>query len=112
MTTRRIPALILAAAAAAYAAGAGCAAPVLPLPPPTALIEGPPDAEGVVTIRGEARPGALVFCFNEETERGVIETAGATGAYVVRIAASSGDVLTVWQQQGTQSGMLRSVTVP
>lgn len=113
MPNRRTACLLAAAAAIALAYGPGCAAPVLPLPPPTALIEAPPDMDGMVTVTGEARPGALVFCFNNETGMGVIATADPTdGTYALRIAASTGDSLSVWQQEGGGSGMLRDLIVP
>lgn len=113
MPDRRTLGLLVAASAIALAYGPGCAAPVLPLPPPTALIEAPPDMDGMVTVRGEARPGALVFCFNNDTGLGVIATADAgTGAYSLRIAASTGDLLSVWQQEGGTSGMLQDLVVP
>ncbi|MCB9596278.1 MAG: hypothetical protein H6719_26385 [Sandaracinaceae bacterium] len=113
MPSRRTLGLIALAATIVLAYGPGCAAPVLPLPPPTALIEGPPDMEGFVTVSGEARPGALVFCFNNETGEGVIVTSDATsGLYSLRIAASTGDSLSLWQQEGGGSGMLRDLIVP
>lgn len=104
--------LLAAAVAIALAYGPGCAAPVLPIPPPTALIEAPPDMDGMVTVSGEARPGAYVFCLNNDTEMGVIVTADpADGTYSLRIAASIGDGLSVWQQVDGRSGMFRELIV-
>lgn len=112
MSLRLKASLLAALATIALAYGPGCAAPVLPIPPPTALIEAP-DMDGFVTITGEARPGALVYCFHEETGTGVIVTADATsGAYSLRIAAATGDALTVWQSVGGGGGMLRDLIVP
>ncbi|MFK7990396.1 MAG: hypothetical protein AB8I08_30520 [Sandaracinaceae bacterium] len=91
-----------------------CAAPTLPLPPPTALVESPPDADGMVTVTGEARPGAFVGCLNERTEIGVlVRTDVITGEYSLQVAAESSDVLTLWQFEGTEpGGQRREVVVP
>ncbi len=106
--------ILVAAVAILLASGPGCAAPVLPLPPPTALVEAPPDMDGLVTITGEARPGAFVGCLNENTEVGVLVRADPmSGAYTVRIQAMSGDGIAIWQFEGTESGgMRRDVIVP
>src|SRR5687768_16054319 len=82
-----------------------CAAPTLPLPPPTALVEDPPDAMGLATVRGEARPGAFVGCLNNRTEAGVIVRADVDdGAYELRIPAEGEDLLTLWQFDSTAPG--------
>ncbi len=87
------------------AIGPSCAAPVLPLPPPTALVEAPPDATGIVTVTGNARPGAFVGCLNQRTEDGVIVHADLmTGDYTLRIAAEVDDSLTLWQFEATSPG--------
>lgn len=106
--------LVTAIAVACLSPLASCAAPTLPLPPPTALVEGPPDAEGFVVVSGEARPGAFVGCLNERTEIGVIVRAEVTsGRYTLRVAAESLDVLTLWQFEGTEpGGQRREVVVP
>lgn len=107
--------LVLATAIAACLSPlASCAAPTLPLPPPTALVEGPPDADGIVVVSGEARPGAFVGCLNERTEMGVLVRADVTtGAYTLRVMAESLDVLTLWQFEGTEpGGQRREVVVP
>lgn len=113
MSLRR-PWLVLFALAVAIAAGPSCAAPVVPLPPPTALVEAPPDMDGIVTVSGTARAGAFVLCLNEETEQGVIVRADPTsGDYVLRISAMSGDVLVLWQNDGgEEGGMQITVIVP
>ena len=106
-------ALLLAGTAAA-GSSLGCAAPTLPLPPPTALVEAAPDADGLVTVTGQARAGAFVGCLNERTEIGVlVRTDLVTGMYSIRIAAESRDVLTLWQFEGTEPGGQRQeVVVP
>lgn len=82
-----------------------CAAPTLPVPPPTALVEEPPGPDGIVTVRGNARPGAFVACLNERTEEGVIVRSDVvTGDYELRIAAVPDDLLTLWQFQATAPG--------
>ena len=97
--------LVFAAALALGLGGLACAAPTLPLPPPTALVEGPPDADGIAIVRGEARPGAFVGCLNQRTELGVIVRADdATGAFEVRIAAEGDALLSLWQFEGTSPG--------
>ena len=114
-TTRRAflsSALLASAFGAASLLGPGCAAPTLPLPPPSIAALEAPDAEGFVTVRGSARAGAYMFVLNEDTEEGVIGTAEDTGAFALRIAASTGETLTVWQMVGSQSGQLVSRVVP
>lgn len=103
----RLVALALVAISAA-----GCAAPTLPLPPPVALST-PPDADGIVTVDGDALEGAFVSCLNEDTERGVIVRADATtGAFVLRLEASPGDLLTVFQAIDTDRGPAIHLVVP
>ncbi|HJL19886.1 MAG TPA: hypothetical protein RMH99_29755 [Sandaracinaceae bacterium LLY-WYZ-13_1] len=98
--SRRAALVTLALALSAIA----CAAPVLPLPPPTALVE-EPDADGVVTVMGEARPGAFVACLNENTEAGVLVRADVdTGAYVARLPAETGHAIRVWQFEASDAG--------
>jgi hypothetical protein len=101
--------------AALVALGAACSSgtsPTLPIPPPSALTSAP-DEDGVVTITGNgAIEGALVSAYNERTERGVIETADDTGAFVLRLEAQTGDSILVWQRVGTQSGQVLSLGVP
>ena len=88
-------------------------APTLPLPPPVALVQGPPDAEGMVTVLGEgAIEGAQVFAFEERTMTGVIGTANDLGQFELRLAAESGDTILVWQRVGTQTSELIQILVP
>lgn len=101
----------VAIAIAVGAASVGCAAPTLPLPPPTALLS-TPDAEGVVTIEGVARERAIVMAFNEDRREGVIGEAGDDGTYTLRIAASIGETITVWQMVGADTSQLLSREVP
>jgi len=106
---------LLTALVAFAACSSGCSSgtsPTLPIPPPSALTSAP-DADGVVTITGDgAIEGALVSAYNERTERGVIETADDTGAFVLRLEAQTGDSILVWQRVGTQSGQVLSLGVP
>ncbi len=99
--------LLLGAAVSA----AGCAAPTLPIPPPTALISAP-DATGLVTVSGSADPAAYVFVLHEETQDGLITHADALGAYSVRLPAAVGDMITVWQLIGTQASQQEHLVVP
>lgn len=82
----------------------GCAAPTLPLPPPSALVVSAPDASGMVTVTGHADPAAFVFVLNEATEYGVIVHADAAGLFSAQIPASVGDMLSVWQAIGNRYG--------
>jgi len=90
--------------------GTGCAAPSLPIPPPTALVSSP-DASGFVTVTGQADPSAYVFVLNENTEVGVILHANADHSFSARIAASIGDGITVWQMIGNRNGEQNMLTV-
>ncbi len=89
-----------------------CAAPTLPLPPPTALVEGPPDASGRVVVRGLAGADAYVFALNEDRDRGVIGRADSAGAYTLEVEGSSGETLSIWQMSGTVSSALTTRIIP
>lgn len=93
----------------------GCTAgssPTLPIPPPLAVASSP-DVDGFVTITGDgAIAGALVAAFNEEQGAGVIGEAAADGTFELRLEASSGDSITVWQRVGTDTSGLLSLVVP
>lgn len=87
-----------------------CAAPTLPLPPPTALVSGP-DPAGYVTVSGSARPNAYVFALNNRTEEGVIGVADSAGNYSLRLLAQRGDSLSVWYMVGSQTSAIRDVEI-
>ncbi len=109
MSSRRLTAPLLLVLAGACESST----PTLPLPPPNALVETPPDASGMVTVRLSAlEPGALVFVYNERLERGVIGRADAGGEAVLRLQAAAGDALLVWQQFDDRSSTPRTVLVP
>jgi hypothetical protein len=92
---------------------AGCAAPTLPIPPPSVGALSSPDVDGYVTVDGIADPEAYVFLLNEETSSGVIGHAmPVSGAFSLRVQASSGDTLTLWQMLGSETGQLVSRVVP
>ena len=103
--------LAVALGCAALVGELGCAAPTLPIPPPTALVS-PPAADGYVTVSGSANPDAYVFALNENTSAGVIGHAMPSGLYSLRVLAATGDSITVWQMLGNQSGQLVNVVVP
>jgi hypothetical protein len=94
--------------------GPSCAAPSLPLPPPLALVEAPPDAEGMVEVNGNARLGAFVACLNERTEVGIIVRADPmSGDFSIRIPAETGDTITLWQfEASSPGGQQIHLTVP
>ena len=90
---------------AAVAASSGCAAPTLPLPPPAALALTSPDpVTGLVTVSGEALPGAFVSCVNVRLESGVIVRSDAAGVFSLQITAQTGDSLLVWQEMDSNRG--------
>jgi len=90
----------------------GCAAPTLPLPPPAALLVSSPDpVTGLVTISGEALPGALVSAVNVRLESGVIVRANDAGRFSLQIAAQAGDSIVVWQQIDNDRGPFREVCI-
>lgn len=99
--------LVLAVAVAA----AGCAAPTLPIPPPTALVSAP-DASGRVTVTGRADPAAYVFLLNNDTDQGVIGHAATDGSFSLRVMAASGNELWVWQELNSQPSQQNIQTVP
>jgi hypothetical protein len=88
-----------------------CAAPTLPLPPPTALVSSP-DPEGIVTVTGIARADAYVFALNNRTDSGVIGRADPSGRYSLRLAAQRGDVLSIWYISGASNSGVNDVEVP
>lgn len=97
---------------AASAFVGGCTAPTLPLPPPAALSVSPIDpVTGLVTVAGEALPGAFVSCINVRLSSGVIVRADAGGLFSLQIEAQAGDALQVWQQIDGQSGPIRDLCV-
>jgi hypothetical protein len=89
----------------------GCYGPTLPLPPPTALVSAP-DAEGTVTVTGQALPSAYVLALNLDTDEGVIGRADDGGRYALQVRASSGHTLEVWQMTAADGGQHTTVLVP
>lgn len=103
--------LTLGLSAALYSNG--CAAPTLPLPPPTALVEAP-DPQGLVLVTGDSSAEAYIFVLNEDQDAGVIGRADLGGRYEVRLRGEPGDTLTVWQMVGSDRGtpIQRQVPAP
>lgn len=97
--SRTVRAIALSCALGSIAlASSGCnTTPTLPLPPPIAMAD-TPDEQGFALVRGEAKSRSYVSILNERTDQGVITRAGDDGKFEARIAAKSGDPLTVWQQ--------------
>ncbi len=89
----------------------GCAAPTLPIPPPTALVSSP-DPSGLVTVTGRADPAAYVFLLNNDTDDGVIGHAGTDGSFTLRVLAASGDELWIWQEINGQPSQQNIQNVP
>jgi hypothetical protein len=91
-----LPGLLLLVA---LACGSCTTTPTLPLPPPVASA-GVPDADGFAQIEGQVHALAYVSVLNEASEEGVITRANNDGYFKTRIAAVSGDLLTIWQDLG------------
>lgn len=89
----------------------GCAAPTLPIPPPTAL-SSTPDATGMVTVTGTADPTAFVFVLNNMTDTGVIAHANPDRTFSIRVTAASMDHLSVWQEISGRGSEPNMITVP
>lgn len=112
VSSRALGSLFLAVVLAAGLALLACAAPTLPLPPPTALASAPDPTSGLVTITGRVNENAYVFALDEDRGDGVIVSADPSGVYSATLVAASGDTVTVWQMVGTNTGQLTSVIVP
>lgn len=108
---RSFRSLLLAIGLSTALGGTGCAAPTLPLPPPSALLAAP-DQDGIVVVTGESLPDAYVFALNEERDDGVIGRADAEGLYELRLRGQTGDTITVWQMAGSERGNPVQRTVP
>lgn len=107
---RPLTGLLVATACALLASCEPSTGPVLPILPPLTIST--PDADGLVSINGDAEPDALVFGYNEVRRDGAITTADAVGRYLLTLGADPGDEISVWQRVGTQDGAPRVVTVP
>jgi hypothetical protein len=87
---------------------AGCLAPTLPVPPPENFDVSAPDADGIVTVKGgkgSARPNWTVHVEKQGNPPGVNgfeDTALPDGSWEIKLPAKSGDVLSIWQEQGTE----------
>jgi hypothetical protein len=84
---------------------AGCNTPTLPLPPPSegaieARMESAGDQARVTGLQTAVEPYALVTCFNNRTGGGVVGLANGKGAFDIRVPATAGDVIEVWQRVG------------
>jgi hypothetical protein len=96
----------------ALACSACTTTPTLPLPPPVASVE-LPDSDGFALVQGQVQELAYVSVLNEASDQGVITRADADGHFKTRIAAESGDLLTVWQDLGDgQASEQKHLTVP
>ncbi len=104
--------IVLIAALAVGSSAVGCATPTLPLPPPAALTAGPPDADGIVTIRGESLAEAYVFCLNLDLDAGVIVRADTDGNFTCQPRAEVGNYVSVWQELGSDSGPPLEIRIP
>ncbi len=63
-------------------------------------------------MTGEVLPEAYVYCLNLDTDRGIIERADMDGVFTIRIEASAGDYLSLFQEAGTDRGPPLEVRVP
>jgi len=104
--------LALLALLLALACGSCTTTPTLPLPPPIASAD-LPDGDGFAAIEGQVQALAFVSVLNEATEDGVITRANGEGHFKTRIAAKSGDLLTLWQDLGDgERSQQKYITVP
>jgi hypothetical protein len=83
----------------ALACGSCTTTPTLPLPPPVASVD-LPDSEGFALVQGQVQALAYVSVLNENSDEGVITRSDNEGNFKTRIAAESGDLLTIWQDLG------------
>lgn len=72
------------------------------------------DADGYVTLQGD--PGsveayAIVYGYNSRTSEGVIEQATGVGSYKLRLKASLGDGIEIWQESGADRSAQTLVVV-
>ena len=96
-------------------AATGCLSPTLPLPPPYQPSVSKVDGEGYVTVQGgagAADPGAVVYGYDQQNGHGAIDTVGGSGQYLLRMQATAGDKIIVWQEQGSDRSPAITVTVP
>lgn len=88
----------------------GCTSRTLPLPPPEVTQVSPPDANGLVTVRGRARDGASIGVIDDMTATGTIVTSleegcGSACAFEAKLKAAPGDQLRVWQFYETEGSI-------
>lgn len=85
--------------------------PTLPLPPPVASVGVPED--GFAQVEGQVHALAYVSVLNEQNDEGVITRADHEGNFKTRIAAKSGDLLTIWQDLGDgEPSLQKQLLVP
>jgi hypothetical protein len=109
MQRRRL--LLVLCALPVFASGGCNTVPTLPLPPPVASV-GEPDTQGLVLVEGQVSPRAFVSVFNERSESGVITRADLEGYFAAELPATSGDLLTIWQEIDGETGERKHVVVP
>jgi hypothetical protein len=107
---RRLAPVLLVALLLGGLAG-GCAAPTIPLPPPSVDALTVP-VDGVVLVTGEARVDTFVAVFNVRLEEGVIVRSDADGAFAAEIRAASGDTIRAFQFEGGSGGQNATRVVP
>jgi hypothetical protein len=96
---------------------AGCLSPTLPVPPPASPEVGPPDADGMVTVKGskgsaQASADVMVWNPNLDGGTGVTKRAAADGSWQIRIGAKTGDILSITQTVGFEQSTPLELTVP
>ena len=110
MRTRQL----LLFAIAGLTAGPSCVSRTTPLPPPEVSSVSLPNADGIVTVTGQALEGSSVGVINNSSLEGVITTpppdCGNTCRFEAHLPADSGDTLRVWQF--TETDGLQDVPVP
>lgn len=97
---------------------AACAAPTLPLPPPTApsISEVAPDQYKLVGYQS-VEPDALVVIYNNDpalapSDRVDGAQADSSGSWEKVVSAKRGSVLDIWQESGTMRSPTVTIQLP
>jgi hypothetical protein len=65
-----------------------------------------------VDLTGSALPDAYVLALNLDTDQGVIGRADTGGRYALRVQATAGHTIEVWQMTTMDAGQHTTVVVP
>jgi hypothetical protein len=90
----------------------GCLSPTLPLPPPSRPDITPPDSQGLSTISGRVPSRTTALAQNLASGRIVGQVTDDSGFYELKIAAESGDRISIWYRDVYQDSGSVVVIVP